>query len=157
MIAVLKGSSSEAKALADDHNLVVANDNAPGQVVLSGMRPGLEAARREARERGWPAIALSVAGAFHSPEMAPARQAFAAAAAAVTWSEPDAPVISGLTAQRFVDPANELVEAITAPVRWREVMPELYRHGATDFVDLGPGDVLARLVERNPPERDVSR
>ncbi len=156
MLAVLKGSVAEAQSLADDHGLVLANDNAPGEVVLSGSRDALQSARGDARDRGLRAIALNVTGAFHCPAMAPARTAFSQAAASVDWREPDGLVFSGMTAQPFTGPVGELSAAITAPVRWREVMAALYRHGCQNFIDLGPGDVLAKLVDRNPPQLELA-
>ena len=155
MIAVLKGDPATAARLAADHGLVVANDNAPGQMVLSGPRDGLAAARRAARGEGVRAIELNVAGAFHSPAMDSARRPFAGAAVAMRWSAPDAPVYSGLSAAPFGDPAQQLIDALTAPVRWRELMDRLHEDGIMRFVDVGPGDVLQKLVGRNP-SRTVS-
>ncbi len=149
MLAVLKGGLADAERLAADHDLTVANDNAPGQVVLAGPRAGIETARRGARELGLRAMELDVAGAFHSPSMETARIAFADELAQVTWHEPAAPVYSSLTAAPFVEPARELATAIVSPVRWREVMLALAADGIERFVDLGPGEVLARLVNRN--------
>ena len=150
MVAVLKGTPEAAAQLAGDHGLVVANDNAPGQMVLSGAQDGIAAARRAARGEGMRAIELNVAGAFHSPAMNSARPPFAAAVTAVAWSAPDAPVYSGLTAAPFADPTQQLIDALTAPVRWREVMDALRERGVTTFVDVGPSDVLDKLVARNP-------
>ncbi len=151
MLAVLKGTPAEALALAEEHGLSVANDNAPGEGVLSGSREAIAAARGSARERGLRVLELNVTGAFHSPAMAPARQVFAQAAAEIEWQTPDFPVYSGLTAAPFVDPPLELGAAIISPVRWREVMLALDAAGATEFVDLGPSDVLEKLVARNFP------
>ncbi len=89
--------------------------------------------------------------------MAPARRVFAQAASEIEWRAPDHRVYSGLTAAPFVDPVMELGAAIVAPVRWREVMLALHAAGANDFIDVGPGDVLDKLVARNLPEvRDVA-
>ena len=151
MLALLKGSAQEARGLAAEHGLAVANDNAPGQLVVSGPREGIDAARRAARERGLRALELNVAGAFHSEQMQPARAAYERALAAVAWRTPRFPVYSGLTAAPFADPVRELSEAVVAPVRWREVMAALAAAGCGRFVDVGPGEVLARLVARNLP------
>jgi [acyl-carrier-protein] S-malonyltransferase len=149
MLAVLGGTPEQARGLADDHALVIANDNAPGQLVLAGSQAGVDGARRAARGRGLRAMELDVSGAFHSPQMLPARRAFAAALAEVRWHAPRVPVFSGLTAAEFADPVRELSAAVIAPVRWREVMLALRAFGARRFVDVGPGEVLAKLVERN--------
>jgi len=148
MLAVLGGTPEQALQLADDHALVLANDNAPGQLVLAGSQDGVDAARRAARGRGLRALELDVTGAFHSPQMLPARRALAGELAAVTWTAPRAPVFSGLTAAPFTDPRQELAAAVVAPVRWRATLLALRAAGVARFVDVGPGDVLARLVDR---------
>jgi len=135
--------------------VVVANDNAPGQVVLAGPIVRLRAACGQARERGARAIVLDVAGAFHSPAMAGAVEPFRAELDRVELREPAIPVISGSTARPFADVRAELAAAIVRPVRWRATMLALARLGAEAFVDVGPGEVLARLVRRNLPDARV--
>ncbi len=152
MLALLKGTPEAATALAGEHGLALANDNAPGQLVVSGPRAGIDAARRGAREHGLRALELNVAGAFHSPAMEPARAAYERALTAIDWRAPRFPVYSGLTAERFTDPVRELSQAVVAPVRWREVMVALVAAGCERFVDVGPGDVLEKLVARNLPQ-----
>jgi malonyl CoA-acyl carrier protein transacylase len=152
MVALLGGDAEAAAALAAEHDLVVANDNAPGQLVLSGPLAGVEAIKRTARERGFKALVLDVAGAFHSPCVERAREPFLNALRDVRWSEPTVPVISGATVTAFSDPPQQLADALVAPVRWRELMTTLFDLGAREFIDVGPGHVLARLVPRNLPE-----
>ena len=149
MLALLGGTIEDAHGIALAHGLTIANDNAPGQVVLSGPRGAIDGARRAARDEGLRALELDVSGAFHSPAMAPAIEQFALALANVDWRAPSAPVISGLTAEPFSDPARELAGAVVAPVRWREVMRALHALGIERYVDAGPGRVLERLVDRN--------
>jgi [acyl-carrier-protein] S-malonyltransferase len=151
MVALLGGEPDAAVRLASEHDLTVANDNAPGQLVLSGPLDGVEAITRSARAQGFKAMALDVAGAFHSPAVATAREPFLDALRAVDWNEPSVPVISGATVTPFSDPPQQLADALVSPVRWREVMTDLYARGAREFVDVGPGRVLARLVPRNLP------
>ena len=152
MVALLGGDPADAQRLAAELALTVANDNAPGQLVLSGPLAGVEALTRSARERGFKAMQLDVAGAFHSPIVASAREPFLAALREVQWSEPSVPVISGATVSPFTDPPQQLADALVGAVRWREVMTALFDLGAREFVDVGPGHVLARLVRRNLPE-----
>jgi len=152
MVALLGGDPADAERLAHDHGLAIANDNAPGQLVLSGGVERIEALTQVARGAGFKAIVLDVAGAFHSPAVASAREPFLEALRATSWSNPDVPVISGVTAAPFTDIPQQLADALVAPVRWREVMHALYDLGARDFVDVGPGRVLARLVPRNLSE-----
>jgi [acyl-carrier-protein] S-malonyltransferase len=151
MVALLGGDPEGAERLAAEHGLAVANDNAPGQLVLSGPLAGVEAIKRGARERGFKALQLDVAGAFHSTSVAAAREPFLEALREVRWHNPDVPVISGATVSPFTDAPQQLADALVAPVRWREVMATLFELGARSFVDVGPGRVLARLVPRNLP------
>jgi [acyl-carrier-protein] S-malonyltransferase len=149
MLAVLKSTPEVAAEVAAEAGVWVANDNAPGQTVLAGARADLRAAAEIARERGVRSLALDVTGAFHSPWMAAAQAPFREALDGVTVGEPAVTVFSGLTAQPFVDVRDELVRALTSPVRWRETMAALAAYGAEGFVDVGPDQVLGRLVARN--------
>ena len=155
MLAVLGASDALLTDLAEEHGVVVANDNAPGQVVLAGTLERLGAASGDARDAGARAIWLDVAGAFHSAAMSGAVEPFRLALAEVEFRTPAMPVICGSTARAFSDPRSELAAAIVEPVRWRETMLALAEIGADTFVDLGPGKILARLVRRNLPGADV--
>jgi [acyl-carrier-protein] S-malonyltransferase len=155
MLAVLKASDEQVARLAEQHEVVVANDNAPGQVVLAGPVSRLREASASAREQGVRAILLDVAGAFHSPSMAPAVEPFRQALDGVEFRPPAVPVISGSTTQPFTDVRAELAAAIIRPVRWRETMLALAGLGADTFVDFGPGSVLAGLTRRNLPDARV--
>jgi malonyl CoA-acyl carrier protein transacylase len=149
MLALMgAGASDLAAEIAAAHELTVANDNSPMQVVLSGERAHLDAAAEQARELGLRPIELDVTGAFHSPMMAAAVPEFQAALARTTFSEPGCTVVSAVTAQPFTDPRAELADALTMPVRWREVMLTLQDLGAQRFVDVGPGRVLTGLAKR---------
>ena len=151
MLAVLGGTPPQAAALAARNGVSVANDNAPGQVVLSGAPDALRRARDDARAAGLRAVALDVAGAFHSPQMRDAVAPFREALAAGSVGAAQIPGISGATARPFADPLRELADALVSPVRWRETMAALADAGATTFVDAGPGAVLARLAPRCIP------
>jgi [acyl-carrier-protein] S-malonyltransferase len=151
MLALLKGDLPQVAELAGAHGATVANDNAPGQIVASGPIAALDALAADARGHGLRVMRLDVVGAFHSPAMAPALERFRAALESVEFTEPPAPVYSGLTARPFDNVREELLASLVSCVRWRETMVALHRAGADDFVDLGPGEVLARLVARNVP------
>lgn len=142
------GASERAAEIAGAAELTVANDNSPMQVVLSGARANLPAAAEHARELGLRAMELDVTGAFHSPMMAAAVPEFRAALERTTFSPASCTVISAVTAQPFTDPRSELSDALTMPVRWREVMLCLHELGAQRFVDVGPGRVLTGLAKR---------
>jgi [acyl-carrier-protein] S-malonyltransferase len=149
MVAVVgAGASEHAAEIATVSQLTVANDNSPLQIVLSGARDKIPAAVDRARELGLRAMELDVTGAFHSPMMAAAVPEFEAALAGVRFSDPRTTVISAVTAQPFTDPRAELADALTRPVRWREVMLTLQSLGAQRFVDVGPGRVLTGLAKR---------
>jgi len=148
MLALLGGEPADAEAVAEAAGVTVANDNAPGQVVLSGDRDRLEEARGIARERGLRALPLGVAGAFHSPSMRPAVEPFAAALSRVAFAPPRFPVLSCATARPFSDPRAELAAALTRPVRWRETVLALRAAGAESFLETGPGEVLTKTLKR---------
>jgi [acyl-carrier-protein] S-malonyltransferase len=149
MLALLgAGAADHADALAQAHGLAVANDNSPGQIVLSGSRSALPAAAAAAKELGLRAMDLPVTGAFHSPMMDAAVPEFAAALEQVEVREPRVPVLSAVTAQPFDDVRRRLAEGLLRPVRWRETMLELHRLGAERFVEVGPGRVLTGLAKR---------
>jgi malonyl CoA-acyl carrier protein transacylase len=149
MLALLKGSPAQAEALAREFDVTVANDNAPGQVGLSGCSTNLRAVAKAARAMGLKALVLDVTGAFHTASMASACSPFRRALARVELRPASAPVFSGLTACPFADTREELVAALTHRVRWRETMLALRALGARSYVDVGPDQVLARLVGRN--------
>jgi len=149
MLALLRGTPEVAAEVAAAARVWVANDNAPGQIVLAGSREALRHASEIGRERGVRTLALDVTGAFHSPWMAAAQEPFREALERVEVSAPAVTVFSGLTAAPFADVRDELAAALTGPVRWRETMAAMAAHGAHTFIDVGPDQVLARLVSRN--------
>ncbi len=149
MLALLgAGAADHAHALAGAHGLSVANDNSPQQVVLSGARDALPEAAAAASEVGLRAMQLPVTGAFHSPMMAPATGEFRTALEGARFKPPRVPVFSAVTAAPFDDIPRRLVEALTMPVRWREMMLALHERGVERFVEVGPGRVLTGLVKR---------
>jgi len=137
------------RALADRLGLVVANDNAPGQLVLSGSVDALERAEEVAREEtGARARRLDVTGAFHSPLMEPAADRLRAALDDTPVHPMQIPVYSNGSAAPFTDVRAELAENLLRPVRWRETLLALRTAGVERFVELGPGAVLTGLVKR---------
>ncbi len=148
MLALMGASPAQSEALAARHGVSVANDNAPGQVVLSGAPDALDGARKDAEADGLRAMPLGVAGAFHSPQMQDAVEPFRAALGEVTFNTPQITVVSCATAAKFTDPAAELAEALISPVRWRETMTALDEMGVQAYIDVGPGRVLSKLAPR---------
>jgi [acyl-carrier-protein] S-malonyltransferase len=148
MVAMLGGERDDVYELAADLELSLANDNAPGQIVLSGHMRAVDAAVRRSADIGCRARKLDVAGAFHSPLMAPAADALRAALDATPIQEPVFPVLSNGSTRPFEDIRTELAENLLKPVRWREILLELQAMGATDYTECGPGSVLRGLVKR---------
>jgi malonyl CoA-acyl carrier protein transacylase len=149
MVAVMgAGAAEHAEEIAAASELTVANDNSPMQVVLSGAKTHIPAAIESAEELGLRAMELDVTGAFHSPMMAAAVPEFERALAATEFREPRTTVISAVTAKPFADPRRELADALTMPVRWREVLLAMHERGARRFVDVGPSRVLTGLAKR---------
>jgi [acyl-carrier-protein] S-malonyltransferase len=134
----------------------VANDNAPGQVVVSGHRNAVERAIVMSREQGARrAISLPVSAPFHSPLMAPAADVMGQALDEVTLLPPVVPLVSNLTAEPIIEPSaikRGLVGQVTAMVRWRESVLFLEAAGVEEIVEIGTGRVLAGLVKRIAPD-----
>lgn len=128
------------------------NDNAPGQVVISGHRAAVERAVALAQERhGKRAVMLPVSAPFHCPLMAPAATAMEEALARVEMQVPLVPVVANVTAEAVTDPQEIrrlLVEQVTGMVRWRESVLFMKEQGVDTLVELGAGKVLAGLAKR---------
>jgi [acyl-carrier-protein] S-malonyltransferase len=149
MVAMLGGDARAVRALATRLGLIVANDNAPGQLVLSGPVDAVAEAEELARdEAGARARRLDVTGAFHSPLMEPAAERLRAALDATPVGEPEIPVYSNGTAAPFVDIRDELARNLLRGVRWRETLLAMRTARIERFVELGPGSVLTGLVKR---------
>lgn len=158
MAAVLGLDEDEVKRVCrgvDDGTgvCVPANFNSDGQVVISGDRPGVELGMELAKEAGARRVVpLNVSGAFHSPLMAPAEEAFRVALENLTFRDPDVPVVSNVTARPVEtgDEARELlVRQLTSPVRWSASVARMLDGGVERFLELGPGTVLCGLNRRN--------
>ncbi|PIF32887.1 [acyl-carrier-protein] S-malonyltransferase [Flavobacterium sp. 9] len=135
-----------------DGIVVAANYNCPGQLVISGETTAVEKACEAMKAAGAKrALILPVGGAFHSPMMEPAREELAAAIEATTFSNPICPVYQNVTANAVSD-ANEikknLIIQLTAPVKWTQSVQQMIADGATLFTEVGPGKVLAGLINK---------
>jgi [acyl-carrier-protein] S-malonyltransferase len=137
----------------------VANDNAPGQVVVSGHRAAVERAIAIARERGARrSIILPVSAPFHCPLMAPAAAVMEEALDTVALRPPLVPLIANISATATCDPSEikrRLVGQVTAMVRWHESMLFLKAAGVQEVVEIGAGRVLAGLAKRIAPELET--
>ncbi|HIP79190.1 MAG TPA: [acyl-carrier-protein] S-malonyltransferase [Kiloniellaceae bacterium] len=148
----LEPAQEIAEAAAEDQVCAAANDNAPGQVVLSGHTEAIDRAMALAKERGAKrAVPLPVSAPFHCSLMAPAADVMADALAAVAVKMPAVPLIANVTARRLSDPDEiraKLVEQVTGMVRWRESVAFMAAEGVTKTVELGTGKVLSGLSKR---------
>jgi [acyl-carrier-protein] S-malonyltransferase len=156
MLASLGGEEATVREIAARFELIVANENAPGQLVLSGPADRLSEARVELRASGAKAIRLPVAGAFHSPLMAGAAEAFRAALESAEFRQPERPVYSSTAAAPFDDVRDRLAAALTEPVIWCQTLTQMQEAGAQTFLETGPGDVLTGLVRRTLPDAEAS-
>jgi [acyl-carrier-protein] S-malonyltransferase len=145
---MLGGEREDVYELAARLGLSLANDNAPGQIVLSGPMAQVDEAAAEAEHIGCRARKLDVGGAFHSPLMAPAADRLKQALERTAIHDTAFPVLSNGSTKPFVDVRRELAENLLKPVRWRETLLVLQAMGATDYVECGPGAVLRGLVKR---------
>ena len=142
----------EICASITDEVVVAANYNCPGQLVISGSIAGVTIACEKIKAAGAKrALLLPVGGAFHSPLMEPARLELEAAINATSFNEPICPVFQNVTAMAVSNP-NEikinLIEQLTAPVRWTQTMQNMLAAGARTFIEVGPGKVLQGLVKK---------
>jgi [acyl-carrier-protein] S-malonyltransferase len=148
---------AEATASPEGGLVVPANYNSPGQVVVSGEVAGVERAMELAKQAGAKrAIRLPVSGAFHSPLMQSAWQAFAQTLSHASMKDPAVPVYANVNAEPVTaakDALRLLLEQLTAPVRWTQLVERLARDfpGAL-FVEMGPGSVLTGLVRKIAPD-----
>lgn len=159
-MAALLGASEDqaAKAVtagASAGVVAIANDNAPGQIVVSGKKEAVEAALAAAKEDGVrKAMLLPVSAPFHCPLMQPAADIMAEALANATFKDPVVPVVTNVSAEAVSDAAtlrNQLVEQVTGKVRWRESVDWMHGQGVDQFVEAG-AKVLVTMLKRHIKE-----
>jgi [acyl-carrier-protein] S-malonyltransferase len=152
MAAIIGESRETVSALCAEFGVEAANFNAPGQIIISGEKPRVEEAVTAAKARGIKkAIALNVAGAYHSRLMEPARAAFESFLGDVPFLAPAFTVMTNTTGRAVAEPAQmraALVRQVVSPVLWEDCMRSAAAAGATEFWELGPGGVLAGLARR---------
>lgn len=135
-----------------DEVVVAANYNCPGQLVISGSIEGVKIACEKLKAAGAKrALILPVGGAFHSPLMEPAKEELQDAILATNFSNPTCPIFQNVDAHPYIDPTSirqNLINQLTAPVRWTQTIEEMVKLGATHFTEVGPGSVLQGLVKK---------
>ena len=166
---VTKGTMAAVLALADDvveqvcqdmdGIVVAANYNCPGQLVISGAFPAVEAACEVLKEKGAKrAQLLPVGGAFHSPLMEPAQKELAKAILETHFNTPSCPIYQNVTAAPTQDAGlikENLIAQLTGPVKWTQTIQQMRQDGAVLFTEYGPGKVLQGLVKKIDRETEV--
>lgn len=149
MMALIGGTVEQAQELCQKSNCYIANDNCPGQIVLSGLLSNLTSAKIQAEEMGLKrVIPLAVSGAFHCPLMQPAAEKLNQALQNTHFNQPSIPVYFNVLAQPQDKPeqfSDLLLKQLTQTVRWRETLQNI---SIENFVECGPGKVLSGLVKR---------
>jgi [acyl-carrier-protein] S-malonyltransferase len=135
-----------------DEVVVAANYNCPGQLVISGSIAGIDLACQKLSEAGAKrALKLNVGGAFHSPLMEPAKVELQQAIENTTISTPICPIYQNVDPRPNTDPAEiklNLITQLTGAVRWTQTVEQMLAAGATEFIEVGPGNVLQGLVKK---------
>lgn len=143
-----------------DGVVVAANYNCPGQLVISGEVEAVNLACEKLKELGAKrALVLPVGGAFHSPLMKPAEEELAKAIEETTFNTPICPVYQNVTTTAVTDPAEikkNLIAQLTAPVKWTQSVQNMITDGATEFIEVGPGNTLQGLVKKINREASTS-
>jgi [acyl-carrier-protein] S-malonyltransferase len=160
MVTLLGAEFDAVKRMTEEASLgddlcQIANDNSPGQVVLSGTLTALARVTLLSNAAGHKIIPLSVSAPFHSKLMAPAREIMQKALQDIMILPPSVPLITNVTADFVTDPATIkklLVKQMTSMVRWRETILRLQDLGAEEVVEIGAGKVLTGLTKRNSKE-----
>ncbi len=152
MAAIVGEERATVAALCQEFDVEAANFNAPGQIIISGEKAKIEAAVAAAKARGIKkAMQLNVAGAYHSRLMVPARDAFAKYLETVPFAAPKFTVFTNTTGQAVSSPDDiraALVKQVVSSVLWEDCMRSAAAAGATEFLELGMGGVLAGLARR---------
>ncbi len=156
MAAILGMETEAVQALAAEANVEVANINAPGQVTIAGRQEDVERAAALAKERGARrAIILPVSAAFHTSLMRPVADALTPLLEDADLSDPAVPIMANVDGQPIVIAANlraELIHHIFSPVQWVRAVETMRDADITDYLEIGPGNVLSGLIKRTDKE-----
>ena len=157
MFAVLKlDSETVTKTAAEFDKLYAVNYNCPGQTVVSGLKSSMPAFEEKVKELGGRCIPLAVSGAFHSPFMSEAAEKFETELKNYEIKSSRIPVYANLTAKPY---GGEIVRTLKmqmqSPVKWQETIENMITDGFTDFIEVGPGKILAGLIKKISKEVNV--
>lgn len=158
MAALMKFDRSQLESVVQETgNVVIANDNSPEQVVISGTPDAVDAVLSQVKAKR--AVPLKVSGAFHSPLMESAAREFQRILDLVTFDNAIVPVLSNVDPDRPTKDAEELkdylVRQMTNSVRWREIAGKLSEIGVKKTIEIGPGKVLTGLIKRTCPDMEL--
>ncbi|MEO5366808.1 MAG: ACP S-malonyltransferase [Magnetococcus sp. WYHC-3] len=152
MVSVMGATMDQLRDICAKSGIVMANINSDAQVVLSGRKEGVAEAEKLAAAAGLKCIVLNVAGAFHSPLMASARERLGAVLQGVTFQTPRLPVLANVTGKPHASDGNTIRETmlrqVTESVRWADCVRTVMSAGSRTFVEFGPGKVLSGLIKR---------
>lgn len=141
-------------------NIFVANFNGPGQIVITGSKQGVRFACKSFKQEGAKrAVPLSIAGSFHSPYMREAERELGEIISATTFHTPKCPIVQSVDNKINTDPSKikaNLIQHITHPVNWTEMVKKLTEYGVTEFYESGPDDTLQKIVARMCPDAIVT-
>lgn len=154
MAAVVKLTPETVQALCSRYSQVYpVNFNCPGQITVSGLAEQMTAFAADVKAAGGRAIPLKVGGAFHSPFMAQAAQAFADELANAAMSKGRMPLYSNVTARPYEeDPRTLLAKQIASPVLWERIIRNMADAGMDTFIEIGPGKTLTNMVKKILPQ-----
>ena len=152
MAAILDLPAERINEVLNNYGLddvIIANYNSDNQSVISGSSNSVEKAEKLLTNEGARVVMLNVSGAFHSPMMKRAEEKFKEYFLNFQFHEPNRIVISNVDAQSYVkyNIASKLASQITSPVRWTEIIRYLLDQNETEFIEIGPGNILTHLVE----------
>lgn len=157
MAAIIALPDEEVERICDEisnggNQVVAANYNCPGQIVISGTKEGVTLACEAMKAAGAKrALPLNVSGAFHSPLMQPAKEELEAAIRETAFNTPICPVYQNVDGKPHTNPdeiKENLIAQLTSPVRWTKDVNEMINDGATEFIECGPGSVLQGTIKK---------
>lgn len=153
MAAVLKLDSETVEKICASHaNLYPVNYNCPGQITVSGTKEALDEAKKEFTEAGGRVVPLAVSGAFHSPFMDGASEAFGEFLKNRRITSPTTPVYANRTAAPYTNVVETMQAQINHPVLWEKTVRAMYESGIRNFIEVGPGQTLSKFVQKTVPD-----
>jgi len=160
MAAILGLDDTFVNSVCDNiSNVVPANYNCPGQIVISGSKSSIDKACESIKEIGGKTIVLPVGGAFHSFYMESAKKELEDAIKSLKFNKPDKPIYQNFDANPHIDIEKikkNLINQLTSPVLWKQTINKLIADNYKSFIECGPGRVLQGLVKKINRDMDVS-